>query len=247
MSRDHLKYLLNTVLMVLLLVGMGCTSGTSKTVFDELLGSAGLKSGGTKDSGSIVAGLKEALSIGTKNAVGITSKTDGFLGNTLIRIALPKEMQSVAKAMKTIGMGKKVDEIEVAMNRAAEQASGEAIGIFGNAIKKMTLTDAQGILTGGNTAATEYFRKTASDDLFARFHPVIESKMNQVGLVGQYNSVMDRYQKIPFVTKTRFDMGDYVTQKTLDGLFTQLAKEEVKIRTDPAARVTDLLRRTFGS
>jgi hypothetical protein len=192
------------------------------------------------------AGLKEALEVGTRNAVDRTSSADGYFGNPLIRIALPDSLQTMAKGLRAVGLGGQVDELEVAMNRAAERAAGEAGDVFWQGIRKMTFSDAMGILNGGDTAATEYFDRTTRDALRARFEPIVASKMNEVGLVRTYDDLTTRYAALPFTQKPSLDLGGYVTGKALDGLFTVLGEEERKIRTDPAARVTPLLKEVFG-
>lgn len=194
-----------------------------------------------------VSGLKEALRIGTQNAVNRTSRTDGYLSNDLIRIELPKSLQTMARGLRTVGFGDQIDEVEVAMNRAAEQAAGEAVDIFWDGIRQMTFADAHAILTGGETAATDYFERTTRAPLRKRFEPIVDDKLKQVGLVRQYDDLVGRYTALPFTNKPEFDIRDYVTDKALDGLFLVLGEEERRIRTDPSARVTSLLREVFGS
>jgi hypothetical protein len=214
-------------------------------------GSGGLPSLGggsawTGTEGRTVSGLKEALEIGTKNAVARTSAADGFLGNDLIRIRLPESLETMAKGLRAVGFGQQVDELEVAMNRAAERAAGEATDVFWDGIKMMSFADAQAILTGGDTAATEYFERTTREPLRTRFQPIVADKMNEVGLVRQYDALVARYTALPFTSKPNLDLRSYVTDKALDGLFTVLGEEERKIRTDPLARVTPLLQEVFG-
>jgi hypothetical protein len=192
------------------------------------------------------SGLKEALRVGTENAVRLTSAPDGFLGNPKIKIPLPGQLDSMAKALRGIGMSAQVDELEVTMNRAAEKAAGEATPVFVDAIGKMSFQDAQQILGGGNTAATEYFRRTTSETLTARFRPIVESSMKQVGLVQQYDALVGSFTAMPFAKAPSLDLTGYVTQKGLDGLFLVVGEEESKIRTNPAARTTDLLKQVFG-
>ncbi len=196
--------------------------------------------------GDTVAGLKQALEIGTRNAVGLTSRENGFLDNPLIRIRLPGALDKMATGLLAVGFGAAVDELEVAMNRAAERAAGEATDVFWQGIRQMTFSDAVGIVNGGDTAATEYFERTTRDTLRARFEPIVSAKMDEVGVIRSYDQLAGRYEAIPFANKPSFDPRDYVTDKSLDGLFAVLAEEERKIRTDPAARVTPLLRKVFG-
>ncbi len=196
--------------------------------------------------GQVVSGLKQALEIGTRNAVQLTSRHNGYLDNPLIRIELPGALDKMASGLRVVGFGAQVDELEVAMNRAAEQAAGEAADVFWQGIRQMSFSDAVGILNGGDTAATDYFERTTRDTLRARFEPIVSSKMDEVGVVRSYDQLIGRYEAIPFTSKPSFDIRSYVTDKSLDGLFTILGKEERKIRTDPAARVTPLLQEVFG-
>jgi len=196
--------------------------------------------------GKVVSGLKQALEVGTRNAVDLTSRNNGYLGNPLIRIELPGALDKMASGLRVVGFGAQVDELEVAMNRAAERAAGEATDVFWQGIRQMSFSDAVGILNGGDTAATDYFERTTRDTLRARFEPIVSSKMDEVGVVRSYDQLIGRYEAIPFTSKPSFDLRSYVTEKSLDGLFTVLGEEERKIRTDPAARVTPLLQEVFG-
>jgi len=193
----------------------------------------------------IIAGLKEALQVSTGKAVALTGKPDGFLKNEAIKILLPPKLQTVGKGMRMLGMGAQVDQLEVGMNRAAEQATPYAKQIFLAAVKKMTFDDARKILTGGDTAATEYFERTSSADLTTAFTPIVQRSMARVGVVQQYNRVL---QSAPggSALAGQFDLTKYVVGKTLDGLFLMLGEEEKKIRKNPAAQTTALLKEVFG-
>jgi len=191
-------------------------------------------------------GLKEALRIATERAVQSTSQTNGFLNDPKIRIGLPGALGKLAKALRAVGMGSQVDELELAMNRAAEKAAGEATPIFVDAISQMTFQDATGIVTGGDTAATDYFERTTSEPLRVRFQPIAEQAMQNVGLAKQYDQLVSRYTALPFASKPKLDLPSFVTDRTLAGLFTVIGEEEKKIRTNPAARTTELLRHVFG-
>jgi hypothetical protein len=199
------------------------------------------------DAQTVAAGIKEALRVGTDRTVTTTSKIDGFLGNALIRIALPEQFDTVAKTLRSVGLGKQVDDLEVAMNRAAERAAGEAREVFWNAVSQITIEDAFGILNGADDAATKYFRSHTEASLHERFKPIVEEKMSEVGLYKIYNELTDYYNKLPLVTTPALDLDEYVTEHALDGLFTVLGQEEKRIREDPLARTTELLRRVFGS
>lgn len=193
------------------------------------------------------SGLKDALRIATERAVQSTSQTNGFLDNPKIRIGLPGSLSSVASALRGIGMSAQVDELEVSMNHAAEQASREATPVFVDAISQMSFADATGILRGGDTAATEYFEKTTSAPLRSRFSPIVAQAMQNVGVGKLYDQLIGRYTSaIPFSSAPKFDLNEYVTTSTLEGLFTIVGEEEKKIRSDPASRATDLLKQVFG-
>ncbi len=236
-------------LFVVGLLAFGCAQDGS-VAWDQVLGtmqSAGGIPGAPLSDSTIVSGLKQALQVGTKNAVNTTSSVDGFLANELIRINSPEQLTTMTKGLRAIGMGRQVDELEVAMNRAAEKAAGEATNVFITSLKQMSFADARGILQGSDTAATEYFQRTTSDDLRSRFSPIVDSKMQEVGLATMYNNLTSKYNALPFTTKPALNLNQYVTDQTLIGLFKVVATEEQKIRQDPAARVTPLLKQVFGS
>ena len=192
------------------------------------------------------SGLKDALRVATEEAVETTSKSGGFLDNPKIRIPLPGNLESMANGMRAMGMGAKVDELDVAMNRAAETAAGEATPVFSKALGDMSFKDAAGILNGGDTAATQYFKRTTSADLTTRFRPIVDQAMAKVGVVQQYDALVSSYASTPFGSAPKLDLGSYVTEQTLGGLFKVMGQEEKKIRTNPAARTTDLLKQVFG-
>lgn len=230
--------------LALLLAAVGCAT-LQKDMADILGGSS--SGSGTLDEPTVIAGIKEALRVGTENTVLSTSQLDGYLGNQLIRIALPAQMESMASTLRKVGLGSQVDELEVGMNRAAELAAAEARDVFWNAIAGMTVSDAFGILNGGNTAATDYFHDRTYAALQTRFHPIVQQKIDEIGLSRIYGRVADAYNSLPLAGTPRLvDLDEYVTDKALAGLFTVLATEEQKIRQDPLARTTDLLRRVFG-
>ncbi len=195
----------------------------------------------------IVKGLKQALKIGTSNAVGIVSKMNGYYQNPEIRIPLPDDVQKVKKYFKMAGFGGLVDDFELSMNRAAEQAAPEATGIFLEAIKRMTFDDARKILNGADNEATLYFENKTSAQLTEVFKPLVSQAMSQVGVTSTYKDLNNTARKIPYVDSFSFDLDQYVTDKALDGLFVMLAAEEKEIREDPAARVTDLLKKVFAN
>jgi hypothetical protein len=192
------------------------------------------------------AGVREALSVASERAVSLASRPGGFLDDARLHIKPPKPLRKIGKALRAIGMGAQVDELEVGMNRAAERAAAEAKPVFSDAIRGMTLADAVGIVRGGETAATDYFRGATEARLRERFKPIVASSLAKVGARKQYDTILARYRALPFAEPTDLDLDEYTTQKTLDGLFTLLAQEEKKIRTDPAKRTTALLKKVFG-
>ena len=193
----------------------------------------------------IISGLKEALEVGTGRAVALCGRHDGFMKNEAIRILLPPKLQPIGKGMRLLGMGEQVDDLEIGMNRAAEQATPQAKQIFIAALKKMTIEDARGILSGNDTAATDYFRRATSADLTTAFTPIVHQTMQKVGLIRQYNNVI---KSAPggSALANEFDFDQYVVGRTLDGIFVMLGEEEKKIRKDPAAQTTELLKEVFG-
>lgn len=192
------------------------------------------------------AGLKEALQIGTANAVSLTGRTDGYFANEAIRIAMPEKLRMVEKGLRAVGYGPKVDEFVLSMNRAAERAAPAAKDIFVAAIREMSFDDARRILQGGDTAATDYFRDRTSDRLRASFRPIVEKSMAQSGVTQRYDELVGRYRSVPFAGAVSFDLDGYVVDRALAGLFYMVAQQEKDIRTNPGARVTDLLRNVFG-
>jgi hypothetical protein len=192
------------------------------------------------------AAVREALGVATERAVALASKPGGFLDDPRIHIRPPKTVRRIGNALRAIGMGQQVDELEVGMNRAAERAAREAKPVFTAAIRGMTLEDALAIVRGGDTAATDYFRSATEAQLRARFRPIVADSLSRVGARNQYNALVERYRALPLAQPTTLDLDDYTTKKALDGLFTLLAEEERKIRRDPAKRTTRLLRSVFG-
>lgn len=193
----------------------------------------------------IISGLKQALQFSASRAVAATGRPDGFLKNEAIKIALPPKLETIGRGMRMLGMGPKVDELEVGMNRAAEQATPQAKAIFIASLKKMTFDDARHILTGNDTAATDYFKRTSSADLTTAFAPIVHQSMEKVGVVAQYDRFVESSGAGTFLSN-QFDLDKYVVGKTLDGLFYMLGQEEKKIRKDPAAQTTALLKEVFG-
>lgn len=207
---------------------------------------SGMNTGNGALSGSeIAAGLKEALTIGTQNSSNRLSAVDGFFGNAAIKILMPEEAKKVESALRNIGLGSLVDKAVLSINRAAEEASKSAAPIFVNAIREMTITDAMGILKGGDYAATDYFKTKTTAALSNAFRPVIEKALAKTDATKYWGDVFSAYNK--FAAKpVNTDLTGYVTEKSINGIFYEVGLEEQKIRKDPAARVTELLKKVFG-
>src|SRR6266851_3548179 len=212
----------------------------------EQLGKAlGLGSKTKLGAAKIASGLKEALKVGAENAVKLTGRTDGYYRSEAIKILLPKNVRSLEKGFRALGGGTKIDEFELSMNRAAEGAAPEARKIFADAILRMSIDDARKILNGSDTAATDYFKSKTTGELTSAFRPIVEHSMEKFTVTQQWNSLVGQFQSIPFAKSPSLDINQYVVGKALDGLFFMLGQEEKKIRTDPAARVTTLLKEVF--
>lgn len=205
-------------------------------------------SGGTPlTTDEIVQGLKEALKVGTTNAISTLSKENGFYGNALLKIPFPEEVKVVEEKLRSVGLNKLVDDFILNLNRGAEKAVTKAGPVFMDAIREITFADARNILNGSNTAATEYFRGKTSRQLTVAFKPDVQKTLDQVQVTKYWNDVMSAYNRIPFTTKVETDLAQYVTEKAINGLFIRVAEEEKQIREDPVARVNDILKKVFGS
>lgn len=195
----------------------------------------------------IVAGLKEALEIGSENAGGRLSVVDGYFGNAIIKILMPPEAEKVENTLRSIGLGGQVDQAILAMNRAAEDAATKASPIFIDAIKEMSIQNGLSILNGGNGAATTYLKQNTTDKLTNAFSPVISTSLEKVNATKYWNDIFSVYNALPTTqNKINPDLTAYVTERSLNGLFVVVEEEENKIREDPAARVTDLLKKVFS-
>tara|TARA_B100000676_G_C18075997_1_gene847676 strand:+ start:2643 stop:3398 length:756 start_codon:yes stop_codon:yes gene_type:complete len=194
----------------------------------------------------IIQGLKEALNVGIEKAGAKASQAGGFNNNQIIRIPFPEEAKKMEDKLRYIGMGSQIDTFENALNRAAEKAAKEAAPVFIAAIKSMNVNDGLSILKGEDDAATKYLNKTTSDSLYKAFKPIIQKALKSVKVTQYWNPLVSRYNKIPLTTKVNPDLEDYTTKKAIEGLFKLLAKEEKAIRSQPSARVTDLLKKVFS-
>jgi hypothetical protein len=220
--------------------------------FDKLKKTVGEKVESTTSSSTdlnqeeVGSGLKEALTRGVEKGVDQLSKPDGFYKDLSIKIPLPEEANEVEAKLRSLGQGEQVDETIESINRAAEDATTPAKEIIVEAIKAMTIEDAMSILRGDDDAATKFLDKSTRANLITKFEPIVKVSLDKVGATKNWNTIFTSYNKIPFVQKVNPDLVEYATGKAIDGLFIQIAKEELKIRQDPAARVTDLLKKVFG-
>jgi hypothetical protein len=193
----------------------------------------------------IADGLKEALKVATEKTVSLTGKTDGYFANQAIKILMPDKLKSLESGLRAVGYGSQIDEFVLSMNRAAESAAPQAKQIFVDAIGKMSFDDARKILNGSNTAATDFFKSKTTPQLTTAFKPAVSKSMNDVGVTRQYKDLVGRFESIPFAKSQAFDLDGYVVDKGLAGLFHVLGEQEQQIRTNPTARVTDLLKEVF--
>jgi len=194
-----------------------------------------------------VGGLKEALTQGAGTAVASLGKADGFLGNPKVKIPLPENLKKAEGLMRSVGMGKYADELEVSMNRAAEAAVPQAKALLVDSIKKMSVQDAKGILTGGDDAATQYFRRTTSAPLAEKFKPIVDQAMAKVKLAQKYDQFAGKAAGLGLIKAEDSHLDNYVTGKALDGLYLMIAEEEKAIRKDPLGAAGSLAKKVFGA
>ena len=236
-----MKKLLYTSLVAVALGASSCAVTDIQRTMDDVLAGTG----GPVTQSEVASGLRQALEIGIKNGAGQASQTDGYYKNSLIRIPFPPEVQRVEKTLRGIGLGNEVDKFVLTLNRGAEDAAKSAVPIFVNAIKQMTIQDAWGILKGDKDAATQYLKRTTSTQLTNAFMPVMRQSLDKTNATKYYADLVNQYNQIPLVQKVNPNLDEYATQKAIDGLFTLVAQEELKIRENPIARTTELLRRVF--
>jgi hypothetical protein len=215
----------------------------------DLLGTAtkGQPGSPAPDTTQVAAGLKEALRVGSNTVVGRLGKVDGFNADPAVHIPLPKSFKTVQATLKPLGMSYLLDDLELKLNRAAEQATPQARALFWSAIEKMTLEDVMGIYHGPPDAATRYFQGKMSTPLGEAMRPFVDQALAQAGAVKAYDNVMSQYRTVPFVPDVKADLAGYVVEQGMNGIFHYLAQEEAAIRQNPAKRTTELLKTVFGS
>lgn len=239
-----MKKLIFFSIILLNLLFPSCSSGQFLKEVSKALGTPA--SGGFTEN-EAAEGIKEALIKGTGEGVNIVSLVDGYFGNPEIKIPFPQDAKNVESKLRSVGLGNQVDKAVLSINRAAEDAAKEAKPIFVAAIKGMSIRDAIGIVRGQDNAATGYLRNTTTVELKAKFQPVIKNSLDKVDATKYWTDLINSYNKIPLVQKMNPDLAAYVTDKAIEGLFVMIAKEELKIRKDPVARTSDLLKKVFGN
>lgn len=236
----------NYILILLVLVSLSVKPQGFKGILEK--GEKALKGGkGSLTNEEVVKGLKQALEVGTNNSADKAGKLDGFYKNARLFIPWPEEAKNMKEKLMALGFEKKIEEFEMSLNRAAEEAAKKAAPVFINAITHMSVQDGFAILKGADTAATNYLRKSTYSPLHDQFLPVVKEAIEKVRVTAYWEPLVTAYNKIPLVKKQNPDLNEYVTNKAINGLMILIADEEIKIRKDPAARVTDLLKKVFGS
>jgi hypothetical protein len=235
---------------------LGAPSGAQAQGFFERLGLSGKKSAtnssdplGALSQDEIIKGLRAALVQGVEQAVSRLGTADGFLSDKAVKIPMPDELHRVEKTLRKLGQDKYADEFVTTLNRAAEQAVPQAAGVLADSVKQMTVSDAKNILSGTNNAATEYFRRTSSTNLYAKLLPIVQEATAKTGLTGTYKKMVDKVPPVfgSFLGADATDLDGYVTRRTLDGLFVKIADEEKRIRENPLARTSEVLQKVFGA
>jgi hypothetical protein len=232
-------------ILLLLLAGIFSISSGAQSILDKAKQTISGKNSGITEA-EAGSGVKEALNNGISSAVSFLNKPDAFFKNELYKVLLPPDAKKMEKTLRDIGMGKMVDDAILAINRGAEDAVGYATPIFVDAIKQMTVTDALKLVTGGKNSITEFFKSKTSAKLKEAFLPVIKTSLEKTNATKYYGDAVTRYNKVPLVKKMNPDLSDYVAERTLFALFDRIAMEESNIRSNPAARTSDLLKKVFG-
>ncbi|MBK8847847.1 MAG: DUF4197 domain-containing protein [Bacteroidetes bacterium] len=234
------------IFLAVLVLSLFINEGKAQTIKDIINTASGVFNGNNLSNDEVIKGLREALTVGANNGSSKASKTDGFFKNTLIKILMPPEAKNMEAMLRKVGAGKQVDVFVMQLNRAAEDASKSAAPIFLDAIKKITINDGLQILNGNDDAATRFLQKGTNAQLLAAFTPIVKASLSKVQITKYWNPLATKYNKIPLAKKVNPNLENYVTGKAIEGLFKLIAQEETKIRKDPMAQVSDLLKKVFG-
>jgi hypothetical protein len=235
------------VWVAVILVCCACTTAQINQTIGDVNKTFGGTPGQPLTTAEVAEGLKEALIKGISTGSDLVSQLDGYFKNPEIKIPFPPEVKKVEDKLRQIGFGGEVDKFVMQLNRGAEDAAKEAKPIFITAIRSMTIQDAWAILRGENDAATQYLKRTTSEQLKSKFKPVIQNSLNKVNATKYYGDIVNRYNQLPLVQKVNPNLDDYATDKAIEGLFLMIAKEEKNIRENPIARTTELLKKVFGA
>jgi hypothetical protein len=233
------------------IVTTSATMGVANAGWRDLVDEVKTKLTSSKKAGlsssEVAEGLKEALKVGSKKSIDILGKTDGFYKDNAVRITMPEKLKQVDKLLRRIGQDRLADKFIKTMNRAAEKSVTSTFNIFVSAIKQMTLKDAVDIYKGRDDEATRYFRRTKGGELQQTIHPIVKKATQKTGVTSNYKKIASQVRKLhPSLAESMPNIDDYVTEKTMDGLFYKIAKEEALIRKDPAARTTEILKKVFS-
>jgi hypothetical protein len=234
------KHLLLTVIFIL-----GFTVMSKAQILNEAMKLVQPANQGLSEKDA-VSGIKEALVKGTGTGVNLVSKVNGYFGNPEIKIPFPENARIIESKLRAMGLGSQADEVILSINRAAEDAAKEAEPIFVSAIRNMSITDAIQLVSGKNDACTQYLARTTTPELKLKFSPVVKASLDRVNATRLWTDVVKTYNQIPFVTRQNPNLTEYVTEKAINGLFTMIAKEELKIRQNPVERTSDILKKVFG-
>ncbi|GAB3535449.1 DUF4197 domain-containing protein [Pontibacter brevis] len=238
-----MKKLLYTSFIALTLGASACTVADVQRTMDGVLAGT---AGAPVTQSEVASGLKQALEVGIKKGSNQASQEDGYYRNPLIRIPFPEDVQRVENTLRQVGLGSEVDKFILTLNRGAEDAAKSAVPIFVSAIRQLTIADAWAILKGDRDAATQYLKRTTSQQLYDAFNPVMVASLEKTNATRYYADIVNQYNRIPLTQKVNPDLDDYATKKAIDGLFVMIAQEEAEIRENPLARTTELLRRVFA-
>jgi hypothetical protein len=237
--------MINKYLLLAVILTLGFTPMSKAQILNEAIKLVEPAKQGFSENDA-VNGIKEALVKGTGTSVNLVSKINGYFGNPEIKIPFPENAKIIESKLRAIGLGSQADEVILSINRAAEDAAKEAEPIFVSAIRNMSITDAIQLVSGKNDACTQYLARTTTPELKSKFSPVVKASLDRVNATRLWADVVKTYNQIPFATRQNPNLTEYVTDKAINGLFTMIAKEELKIRQNPAARTTDILKKVFG-
>lgn len=244
------RFLTLFITVCLVIMASPGTVGAQSSLLDQgqklLEGVAGDKTGSALSTDEIASGLREALRVGSDRVVEQVGRSDGYNGSEDIHIPLPENLQKVQSALEMVGLSQMADDLELRLNRGAERAAPEAKEVFFESISEMTMDDVERIYNGRDDEATRYLREKMTPDLTERFTPIVNDSLSDVGAIKSYDTMMASYKDLPLVPDVKSDITAYTVEKALDGMFFYLAKEEAKIRNNPAARTTELLQEVFG-